>query len=253
MSMNREASLDLVRGRETLNQVSILQSLSQGDFLGSISVADLRKLGDTGIGTFDSLDGELVMLEGEVYQVRADGLTVAATDSMTVPFADVTFMDSDIIFELEGPLSMDGLKVELDAQVNSYNPNLFYMAVIDCALDYLRVRSAIPRWTGEGSLAEHMKTAQVAYDYCGVAGSIVALYCPQFMASLNLPGWHLHFISHDRSIGGHVLDLDMTSGFATLDQTRGFNMILPDGDMRFASMDLTLDQSKDLEHVEANH
>lgn len=252
MTMDRMASLDVVRGRETLNQVSILQSLSQGDLSGTVSVADLRKLGDTGIGTFDFLDGELVMLEGEVYQVRADGLTVVATDAMTVPFADVTFMDSDIIFELEGPLTFEGLKAELDSQVNVYNPNLFYMAVIDCTLDYLKVRSAIPRWTGEGTLADHMKTAQVAYDYCGVAGSLVALYCPQFMASLNLPGWHLHFISHDRSIGGHVLDLELRSGFATLDQTRGFNMILPDDDMRFAAMDLTLDQSNDLKKVEAD-
>lgn len=244
-------SLDLIRNRETLNQVSILQSLSQGDFLGSTSIADLRKLGDTGIGTFNGLEGELIMLEGVVYQARADGLTVIATDAMTVPFADVTFMDSDIIFELEGPLSMEQLKEALDAEVNSYNPNLFYMATIDCALDYVRVRSAIPRWTGEGTLAQHMSTAQVAFDACGVAGTIVALYCPQFMASLNLPGWHLHFISEDRSLGGHILDLQMRSGFATLDQTRGFNMILPDNDSSFAVMDLTVDQSKDLEKVEA--
>ena len=79
----------------------------------------------------------------------------------------------------------------------------------------------------------------------------MALYCPPFMASLNMPGWHLHFISDDRTIGGHILDLKLEKGLVTMDQTRGFNMILPDADSRYAAMDLTLDQSADLRKVES--
>ena len=251
MISGKPQSLEDIRSRDTLNQVSILQALSQGDFMGSISVADLRTLGDTGIGTFDGLEGELIMVGGDVFQARADGLTVAATDAMTVPFADVTFMDSEMIFELEAPLTFNGLCQELTEQVKSYNANLFYMATIECALSKLVVRSALPRWSGEGTLAEHMVLAQKTFSYEDVRGTIVALYCPPFMSGLNMPGWHLHFISDDRTVGGHILDLELEQGFVTLDQTRGFNMVLPDADSGYAAMDLTIDQSADLKKVES--
>ncbi|MDO4503233.1 MAG: acetolactate decarboxylase [Coriobacteriia bacterium] len=249
--MTERQTVAQIRDRETLNQVSILQSLSQGDFLGSVTVGELRTLGDTGIGTFDGLEGELVMIGGDVFQCRADGLTVAATDAMTVPFADVTFMDADYIFELEGPLTFEGLCAELGNEARSYNPNLFYMATIDCQLAEITVRSALPRWSGSSTLAEHMVTAQKTFSRTEVAGTIVALYCPPFMSSINLPGWHLHFISEDRSFGGHILDLRLDRGFVTMDQTRGFSMILPDASTTYANLDLTKDQSADLKKVES--
>ncbi|OQB13633.1 MAG: Alpha-acetolactate decarboxylase precursor [Firmicutes bacterium ADurb.Bin193] len=47
--------------KETIYQVSTLNSLLVGNFDGFRSVGDLKASGDIGIGTFDALDGELVM------------------------------------------------------------------------------------------------------------------------------------------------------------------------------------------------
>jgi hypothetical protein len=45
--------------------------------------------GDFGLGTFDRLDGEMVVLDGVVYQVAADGSVHVANDSARTPFAGV--------------------------------------------------------------------------------------------------------------------------------------------------------------------
>lgn len=251
--MNGKAeSSDLLRllHRETLNQVSVLQSLVQGDFLGSVTVAELKRLGDVGIGTFHALDGELIMLDGVVYQARGDGRVVIAPDDATVPFADVTFIDDEIPFAPVCPCDLEGLRSQLDAVVARENPNLFYMAVLSCRLDELTVRSARPQPQNQSPLAEVMKTAQVAFTYAPIAGTLVALYCPQFMSSLNMPGWHFHFVSDDGTRGGHVLRLRLREGRGNLDQTRSFNMILPDADTAFARQDLTRDQSRAIAAVE---
>ena len=86
---------------ESIYQVTLLQSLAQGYFDGSMTVADLKEHGDTGIGTFDGLNGEMIVLEGVVYQATGDGSVVVPADDETVPFSNVTFFEED----LELPLS----------------------------------------------------------------------------------------------------------------------------------------------------
>jgi acetolactate decarboxylase len=52
--------------RDTLNQVSTIDALIQGVYDGDVTVGDLKKHGDFGIGTFDKLDGEMIVLDGQV-------------------------------------------------------------------------------------------------------------------------------------------------------------------------------------------
>ena len=65
-------------------------SLMAGNMAGTITLADLLKHGSTGIGTFDGLDGEVIILDGEVYQAVSDGTVNHVTDSQAkMPFASV--------------------------------------------------------------------------------------------------------------------------------------------------------------------
>ena len=81
--------------RDTLYQVSLLQGLTMGDFSGSVTAADLKEHGDTGIGTFDGVNGELIMLDGTVYRAAGDGSVEEVPDQETIPFANVTYFDAD--------------------------------------------------------------------------------------------------------------------------------------------------------------
>ena len=74
---------------EVINQVSLLQGLTFGDYTGSVTVAELKKMGDIGIGTFDKLNGELIMLDGVVYRAAGDGSVEVVNDEETIPFADL--------------------------------------------------------------------------------------------------------------------------------------------------------------------
>ena len=49
-----------------------------------------------------------------------------------------------------------------------------------------------------------------------VEGTMVGFYSPNYIGALNVPGLHLHFISKDHKMGGHVLAFTAKSATAAL-------------------------------------
>lgn len=49
---------------------------------GGIFFVDLKRHGNIGIGTFEGLDGEMVSLGREFYQIKSDGHAYKVKDSM---------------------------------------------------------------------------------------------------------------------------------------------------------------------------
>ena len=244
-----EATESEATGTETINQVSLLQGLTFGDYHGSITVKELKGLGDIGIGTFDRLNGELIMLEGEVYRAAGDGTVEVVKDSETIPFSNVTFFDTDQSETLPELKDVSELKRVLDETVDTMGSNKFYMVRIDGTFDEMHVRSEYAQEEPYKPLATVLETDQTFYDYEDIKGTVVGLYCPSYMDRLNAVGWHFHFISDDRKAGGHVLDLRFNEAEVKWDETAGFNMELPDDEM-FNGFDLTVDQSDDIKKVE---
>ncbi len=58
--------------RETVYQVALLQSLTQGYYDGIIKVSELKKHGDIGIGTFEGVNGEMIVVDGVCYKSKQD-------------------------------------------------------------------------------------------------------------------------------------------------------------------------------------
>ena len=235
--------------RETIYQVSLLQGLTLGDYNGSVSVKELKQKGDTGIGTFEGVNGELIMVDGTVYRAKSDGSIETAPDDETIPFANVTFFDTDEKQEISGVSSIADIKKLLDEKVEKLGKNQFYMVRIDGIFKKMQARSELKQEKPYKPLAEALKTDQREFSWDNIEGTVVALYCPQYMEDLNAAGWHLHFVSKDKKYGGHVLDLDVDKAELKIDCTNGFNMQLPDTEM-FTTLDLTKDQSEDIKKVE---
>ena len=236
-------------GREVINQVSLLQGLTFGDYNGSVPVSRLKELGDIGIGTFDALNGELIMLEGTVYRAASDGSVEKVADDETIPFSNVTFFDADEVISLSSIDSVNTLKSELDKKVHEIGDNRFYMIRADGTFKSMQVRSELPQTEPYKPLATVLETDQTFFNYENIKGTVVGLYCPDYMSSLNAAGWHFHFISDDRKAGGHVLDLASDELKVSIDRTDNFAMALPDNEM-FNNFDLTIDQSDDIKKVE---
>ena len=249
-SQNTSAS-ETAQDRETVYQVALLQSLTQGHYDGIIKVSELKKHGDTGIGTFEGVNGEMIVIDGKVYQALGDGTVKEADDDETVPFSNVSFFDSDVSFALKDIKDMASFKAELDKTVNQNGKNMFYLVKVSGTFDKMYVRSEIKQEKPYKSLDKALETDQREFNYENITGTVVGLYCPDYMSGLNAAGWHFHFISDDRTKGGHMLDLSFTSAQAELDITPSFDMMLSDNS-DFQSMELAKNVDDAIKKVETD-
>src|SRR5215813_3883714 len=83
-------SADREVAHHTLYQVSTATALVEGIYQGAVRVGTLREHGDLGLGTFENLDGEMVIVDGQFFQVRSDGSVRECDDDALSPFAVVT-------------------------------------------------------------------------------------------------------------------------------------------------------------------
>ena len=246
-NINTRAETD----RETIYQVALLQSLTQGYYDGIIKVSELKEHGDIGIGTFEGVNGEMIVLDGTVYQALGDGTVQVAADDETVPFSNVTFFDKDGSVELSDINDVNALKEKLNAMVEENGKNLFYFVKMSGTFEKMNVRSEIKQEKPYKTLDKALETDQREFNYDNITGTVVALYCPDYMNGLNTPGWHFHFISDDKTKGGHLLDLQFAKATAEYDATPEFDMCLTDnGD--FQQMELAKDVSNAIKKVETN-
>ena len=234
---------------ESIYQVALLQSLAQGYFDGSMTVADLKTHGDTGIGTFDGLNGEMIVLDGVGYQAIGDGSVVVPADDETVPFSNVTFFEEDLTLPLSSIPDMASLQATLNEIVESNGSNLFYMVKIPGTFSSIKVRSEFKQEKPYRNLDVALAADQNEFDFKNIKGTMVGLYCPDYMGDLNSVVWHFHFLTEDLTQGGHVLQVSVDEATAVLDATPGFELYLPE-DEAFQNMELSKDMDEAIHKAE---
>ena len=235
--------------RECVAQVALLQSLAQGYFGGTVTAGQLRALGDTGIGTFKGLNGEMIVLDGTVYQALGDGRVVVVPDTEIIPFSNVTFFDKDISIKLADIADKAALEAVLNRTVQEKGANSFYMIKIHTEFPSILFRSEYGSQEPYPTLVEALKDKQTEFTEKNIKGTLVGLYCPSYMGELNSVGWHFHFLSDDKQKGGHILELSIKEGTAYLDQTDKFAMILHN-DKKFHDLNLAKDMKEDIRSAE---
>ncbi|MDO4546981.1 MAG: acetolactate decarboxylase [Clostridia bacterium] len=232
--------------KNTLYQVSTMDSLMQGWFSGVKTLGAIRENGDTGIGTFEGADGELIAVDGKFYKAMSDGRVALASDDEKLPFACVAEFDTEWITDISLTTTLGSLEKALSGVLDNFNH--FYMARLDGFFQSVTVRVLVGCVPPYPTLREASKRQRV-FTGTNLRGSVVSLYTPSFAKGCNLPGWHTHFVSADRKIGGHVVDLSLASGKAAFTRLCSLNMELPK-DIDFGKLDLTKDMSADTHAVE---
>jgi acetolactate decarboxylase len=213
---------------------------------------ELRQHGDTGIGTFHRLNGELIMLDGIVYRAAGDGSVEIVSEEETSPFSVVAFLDGDETVRFQGLSDYHALLNELNRMAEAQGANRFYMIRLDGLFREMHTRSVYAQKEPYARLTEVLEHDQTFADHENIEGTVVGLYCPPYMSALNAVGWHMHFISKDRTRGGHVLGLSIADAVLTWDALNSFELRLPQS-QRFHGFDLTIDQSRDIEKIEMNN
>lgn len=231
-------------------QVSTLQALAKGDFYGNATIEELLTNGDIGLGTFEAVDGEMIVLDGVCYRAKADGTVEIADAGDATPFASVTYLNKNIAFELENIADMSELLAKLDEVGKAHGENNIYACRIDGYFNEIYARSEKKQHSEPyKTFAKVLETDQREFEFKNVSGSLVCVYFPQYMDGLNVAGWHVHFISDDRTMGGHVFGCSLQEGKAYMGRTEGFNFLIPKTRF-FQKLTLTDVSKEEIESVE---
>ena len=230
-----------------LLQVSTLNALMMGDYYGAKTVEEILKETDTGIGTFDGLNGEAIFYKGKAYNGQATGKVIEMHKEDKVPFSCTAKFDYKVealpvIFD-----SIEQFKKDLEAHLPS--KNYFYMIVMDGKFN-VRVRSCFKQ---EEPYEPLYKVAcdQREFEYHDVEGVVVGIYSPNYVEGMNLPGWHIHFLSKDFKLGGHILNVSSNNALVKINKLDTWEVLMPEN-KNFAEWNLKEDLKEKTEAVEGN-
>jgi acetolactate decarboxylase len=207
-------------------QTSTLAALLDGAYDGDLTIGELRRHGDLGLGTFDALDGELVLLDGEAWRARADGTIEPVGDDERTPFAVVTPFGADTTVAVERELAHDELLALARAQAP---PGSRMQALrFDGRLAAVHARS-VPRQPRPYLPLVEAARSQQDFMLEQLDGTLVGFCFPALANGIELPGFHLHAITSDRSRGGHVLSARVGPGVLQVGALTDLHMELPPG------------------------
>src|SRR3990167_5058691 len=194
---------------QTGNPSAMFSGVTEGD----MTFAQLKDKGNFGLGTFNGIQGEMVAVDGHFYQIGKQGKTVLAQPDWKTPWAQLVTFSPESSINLNKIANISELKSIIDSKLT--NRNIPYAIQIKGQFNYLKLRTKTPR------KALQMKNIhEDIYNLNAVSGTLVGFWFPEYLLNLALPGYHFHFISDDKKLSGHVLDLNadkLNVAFAEVD------------------------------------
>ncbi|MDR3190815.1 MAG: acetolactate decarboxylase [Lactobacillaceae bacterium] len=222
----------------TVFQHGTLGMLMEGVLGGTITFQEVLKHGDTGIGTLEGINGEVIVLDGEVYQAEPSGKINHITDlATTMPFTTMTFIKENAVPMQLGATNGQGLN---EFAMEHGMKNVFASFKLHGTFPYVKVRIAPGSKPPYPTLAE-IAANQPEFEREQVVGTLVGFFSPALYEGVTAAGWHLHFLSDDHEFGGHLLDCvtgDLEGVYQIFDD---FDLHLPINDAAFRGHDQNLD------------
>jgi acetolactate decarboxylase len=235
---------------DTVFQLSTIDALLAGVYEGDQTCGSLLNHGDQGIGTFNDLDGEMIVLNGTVYQIKSDGKVYQPATSTKTPFASVCSFKPELEFPIPGGLDFPRVQELLNEKAS--NQNLICSFKITGKFKMMHTRS-VPRQSKPFPPLSEVTAHQPEFNMENISGTIIGFRFPAFIKGINMPGYHLHFISNDQSCGGHILGFEVIEGRCLVDIIHQFELKLPAESSAFGATDLTKDRSMELKKVEGGN
>lgn len=232
----------------TVFQVSTSTALVEGVYQGCVSVGTIKTHGDFGLGTFDALNGEGLMLDGVVYQALGDGSVVVPPDSATAPFWVSAKFEVDRSAVIDQVNSWEDLCAHIDQQRTS--ANIFTAIRIDGVFDQIHYRVACKSAPGTDLVTATSHQAEFTVNH--IEGTLLGFWSPDYVRTLNVPGYHLHLLSKDRQHGGHVLGIQARNLKIQVMDANNLVMALPESPA-FLKADLSKDPAAALQQAEGAH
>lgn len=218
----------------TLYQHGTLALLVPGLLDGTITMKELLSHGDTGIGTGEGLDGELVILDGTPYQVDSNGSVNIVKDDFTLPFANIHFGSYQ-------PLtSVDGIsQKELEEKILSLtSANTFFSIELHGQFTNVKTRAVKESHKPYDTLAKTAESQSI-FDRDTVTGTLLSYYSPEIFDGAAVGGFHHHFLSDEHDFGGHLLSFGTANGNVKLQQFDTLEQHLPVKNQSYMDFDFS--------------
>lgn len=234
--------------RDRVYQTSTIDALLAGIYEGDLTCRELMGQGDFGIGTFEGLDGEMILDRGQLFQVKSDGKVYRPdTRRLKTPFATVCRFRPDKEFALKPGSSFSDVEKLIDEKAP--NQNVFVAIRITGRFRDMHTRS-VPGQRKPYPPLSAVTAHQPEFLIKETTGTIVGFRCPAFVKGVNVPGYHLHYVDNARACGGHILGFEVVEAEAEIDALHEFVVTLPKANADFANTDLSRDRGAELRRVE---
>ena len=192
---------------------------------GTLTVKEAKSHGDIGLGTYNGADGELILIDGVFYHVPSSGEVLVADDSTHIPYLNAAFFTKEFSFELNDRISYDSLRKLIQQKFPSRN--FFYAFKIHGEFDSLKLGSLYKQERPYKEGLDSLMPKRPKFDHTNVSGTMVGFYCPDFIGDINVAGFHLHFMSDDKKVGGHVMDFKGKNFEVGMDKLTSYHFVLP--------------------------
>ena len=231
-------------------QVSTLQALALGYSRAVISAGELLLEGDTGLGTFEDVNGEMIVMDGHCYRADQDGNVSKVSPDTGIPFAAVAKLYGEQQFPIKDMPDITSVRTELTRKIEErFGLNSMQVVRIDGLFKKVDARSEAPYRSHHVTLKEMLGHTQKAFIFENIRGSLIGVYFPDYLDGINMPGWHLHFLSEDRLKGGHVFDVSVQEGMTKVDKITNIFINLPK-EAAFDTYSLKQDLQAEIKSVE---
>lgn len=224
---------------------SPVNALVQGILREDKSLKSILSHGNFGLGTFNDLDGEMVLLNGVFYQLRSDGSASIASLEMQSPYVCATFFSPTQSFVVSKTATYAAIQSAIDKFVIS--KNLIFAIKISGQFNFVKTRS-VPKQDSYRPLVD-IAHDQTEFSFTNASGVMVGFWTPDFLHSVSVPGYHLHFLTDDHQHGGHLLDCEASEITIEIQAIDQLSLDLPHS-YEYLTADLSQDTKEELNRAE---
>lgn len=238
-------AMHTIPSNKNLHHFSFRTAFMSGLYQEHFTIGQLKKQGDFGLGTFNLLDGEMIVLRGKVYQAKADGEVIEVTDErVEFPSAMVTHFRADWQWEfsqLSQPELVNWIAANLETD------KVMYALLVEGTFSHVRARSQAPVVDTPFPPIDEVVDAMVYHAHTHVQGTLVGFQLPPYLEGINYPGLHFHFVGSGGHqlrplLGGCAPSFQIKEATLSVMELKSFSVAIPQSEA-YRQLDMTPDKN----------
>lgn len=210
---------------DTIYQISTSIAISNGCLDGFLTLKEIKRLGNFGIGSITGLEGEIIYLNDEFHHFSDNGLTNRTNEDFMSPRMLITNFKSKNMIEINQNTTYQKIKKIIESSMPTQN--IMYAIKIIGVFNWVKIKcfpkQIKPYPQGPIELTCH----ENALELQNISGVLVGYFMTDLFKKVNSSKYHFHFMSADKKHGGHLVDCQITNCNIEIDSKHNLMLFLP--------------------------